>query len=188
MKKMFLLLMAVAMFASAFGLQVGMAQADGSLIVYEGSLFVWGKGIVFQFDAEGYRNKDVKNATIHIGSDFYDLFCWVLKEEGKIVCNAQGGLTQFAGETGIIYLGGQIFYVIIPGRAGAPEESEESFTCESGVPGADVTFFTSDETLETYFISGSTLAEVQDNAENWLGGYLISIVEIGELYCGQEPD
>ena len=120
MKKIFLLLMVLAVFTSAFGLQVATAQADGSLIVYEGGLFVWGKGIVFQFDAEGYRNKDLQNANILVGSDFYDLFCWVLKGEGKIVCNAQGDLTQFAGQTGIIYLGGQVFYVIIPARPGSP--------------------------------------------------------------------
>lgn len=186
MKKLFFLLMAVSLFVSALGVQVRPVRAEG-YIEYEHTQFVWGTGIVFTFSAEGFRNKDVKNASILIGSDYYDLYCWVRKEENKILCVARGGLTEFAGQMGIIYLGGQFFYVIIPGKAGTPVEGK-SLTCPEGqVPGADVTFFTSDETSETYFVPGSTDAEVQNNAESYLGEYYVSIEEIGDLYCGKEP-
>jgi len=183
MKKIFSLLMALTVLGSALGLQVGTAQADGGLIVYEGGLYVWGKGIVFHFDAEGYRNKDLKDASIYVGSDFYDLFCWVTSDKEHIVCNAQGGLTQFAGQTGIIYLGGQIFYVIIPAKAGAPVD--ESLTCPQGqVLGADVLVDTG-EGYATYFVPGDTLADVESLAVSWFGQDYGGIS--GDLYCDVEP-
>lgn len=182
MKKIFLLLMTVAVFGSALGLQVSRAKAEG-YITYEGGQFVWGTGIVFTFDAEGFRNKDLKNATIYVGSDYYDLYCWVRKEEGKILCVAVGGLTEFAGKTGIIYLGGQIFYVIIPHKAGAPVD--ESLTCPQGqVPGADVLVDTGDG-YATYFVPGNTLADVESLAISWFGADYGGIS--GGLYCGVEP-
>jgi len=186
MKKIFLLLMAMTVFVSAFGVQVGTARADGgSLIIYSDGLFVWGKGIVFIFDATGYRNKDLKDASIYVGSDFYDLFCWVLKEEGKIVCNAQGGLTQFAGQTGIIYLGGQIFYVIIPARSDAPDGSEVPTCSEGEVLGAyyEVDFgFGYDG---PYFVPGDTLEEADLQAESWYGQSPFR--RISGLVCDQPP-
>ena len=160
------------------------AKAEG-YITYEGAQYVVGTGIVFTFDATGFRNRDLKNATILVGSDFYDLYCWVRKEEGKILCVAWGSLTEFAGQTGIIYLGGQIFYVIIPNKHGRPEESAQPLTCEEPeVAGADV-LVDFDGFLETIFVPGNTLEEVQNQAEGWFGNWSFEITS--GLYCGQQP-
>lgn len=183
MKKFLLLLMTLAVVASALGLQASRAQAAG-WITYADGAYVEGKGIVYVFDATGYRNKDVKGASIYVGSDFYDLFCWVTEDKEQIVCNAQGGLTQFAGQTAIIYLAGQIFYVTIPGR-GAPKEDAGPLVCPEGlVPGADV-FYDNGEFTGTTFVPGNTLAEVQSQAELWFEGFSIEIVS--GLYCNEEP-
>lgn len=186
MKKFLLLLMAFAVFISALGLQVNRAQA-ADWITYTDSAYVYGKGIVYIFDATGYRNKDLKNASIYVGSDFYDLFCWVTEDKEHIVCNAQGGLTQFAGQTAIIYLAGQIFYVTIPGRGSPKENIEDSpLVCPEGlVPGADVMVDFGDGPEGPYFVPGSTPAEVQSQAESWFSG--AEILSVGDLYCGEEP-
>ena len=163
------------------------AKADG-YITYEEGAYVYGKGIVFIFSATGYRNKDLKDASIYVGSDFYDLFCWVNEEGDKIICNAQGGLTQFAGQIAIIYLGGQIFYVIIPGKAGAPQDSQ-SLTCPQGQePGADVTFLTNVPSFVTFFVPGSTGSEVYSNATSYLGGFYVGIDSVGSPYCTEFGD
>jgi hypothetical protein len=184
MKKVFFLLLAVAVVVSALGVQVDRAKADG-YITYEDAQYVVGTGIVFTFSAEGFRNKDLKNATIYVGSDFYDLYCWVRKEEGRILCVAWGSLTGFAGQTGIIYLGGQIFYVIIPNKHGIPEQGDETLTCEQGlVPGADVTVDFGEFT-DTVFVPGNTFEEVQNQAESWFSEMDFEITS--GLYCSQEP-
>jgi hypothetical protein len=163
----------------------GKPRKGGGYITYEGAQYVVGTGIVFTFEAEGFRNKDLKNATIYVGSDFYDLYCWVRKAEGRILCVARGSLTQFASQTGIIYLGGQIFYVIIPNKHGIPEESDETLTCEDGlVPGADVTVDFGEFT-DIVFVPGSTLAEVQSQAESWFSELDFEITS--GLYCSQAP-
>ena len=183
MKKIFMLLATAAVIASALGVQVSRAQA-ADWITYEDSAYVEGKGIVYIFDATGFRNKDLKDASIYVGSDFYDLFCWVLKEEGKIVCNAQGGLTQFAGQTAIIYLAGQIFYVTIPSPGGPHDETP--LTCPQGqVPGAnyDVDFgFGLDG---PYFVPGADLTEVANQAASWYGSFPYQ--RTSSLICGVEP-
>lgn len=186
MKKLFFALMAVAVLLSALGLQVGSAKAEG-YITYENGQFVRGTGIVFTFDAEGFRNKDLKNATIYVGSDYYDLYCWVRKEEGKILCVAVGGLTEFAGETGIIYLGGQIFYVIIPARAGAPaDEGGGVPICEQGeVLGANYMVDFGSGYDGPYFVPGGTLAEADSQAQSWFGNF--SYYRVSGLVCDMEP-
>jgi hypothetical protein len=183
MKRILLLLMAAAVIVSVLGYQVNRAKAEG-YITYEGTQYVVGTGIVFTFDATGFRNRDLKNATILVGSDFYDLYCWVRKEEGKILCVAWGSLTEFAGQTGIIYLGGQIFYVIIPNKHGLPDN--QPLVCEQGlVPGADVTVDFGGGNIETFFVPGDTLANVQNQAGSWFGQWSFEITS--GLYCGQEP-
>lgn len=183
MKKLFLVLMSLIVLASSLGFQVSRARAAGS-IAYQDAAYVEGKGIVFIFAADGFRNKDLKNASIYVGSDFYDLFCWVTEDKEHIVCNAQGGLTQFAGQTGIIYLAGHVFYVEIP-HAGGPKE-ESSLVCSDGlVPGADVLVDFGEGDVFTEFVPGDTLAEVQSQAESWFSGMDFEIVS--DLYCGQEP-
>ena len=151
-------------------------------------VFVWGKGIVFVFEALGFRNRDVRGVELFVGSNFHDLGCTVNKEEGKIICVASAGLTQYAGQTGIIYLAGQIFYVIIPGRSlGAGAIS--SISCLEGTSaGADITFETGGGGTFSIFVPGSTRSEVQSNAESYVDGSdLIGIDSIGDLYCGEEP-
>jgi hypothetical protein len=184
MKKTWMILLAMALFVSALGVQVNRAKADG-YITFENAQYVVGTGIVFTFEAEGFRNKDLKNATIYVGSDFYDLYCWVRKAEGKILCVARGSLTEFAGQTGIIYLGGQIFYVIIPNKHGIPGQGDASLTCEEGlVPGADVTVDFGEFT-DTFFVPGNTAEEVQNQAESWFSEWDFEITS--GLYCSQEP-
>ncbi|MCC6298881.1 MAG: hypothetical protein IT314_06260 [Anaerolineales bacterium] len=187
MKKLFLVLMTLVLAVSALGLQVSRAQA-ADWIAYERSSFVQGKGIVYVFSAAGHNNKDVKGASIYVGSDFYDLFCWLTTDKEHIVCNAQGGLTQFAGQTAIIYLAGQIFYVTIPARGEPHESAAPPLVCADGmIPGADVMvdFGFGDGWEGPFFVEGSTLAEVQAQAETLYEEFLFKIV--GELYCILEP-
>ena len=63
MKKIFSLLIAIVVLASAFSFSASKAQAAG-LITFADGRFVWGKGIVFLFDASGIKNKDLKGANI----------------------------------------------------------------------------------------------------------------------------
>lgn len=184
MKKVSLLLVALAIVASALGLQASRAQAAGS-ITYANSAYVEGKGIVYVFDATGFRNKDLKGASIYVGSDFYDLFCWVTEDKEQIVCNAQGGLTQFAGQTAILYFAGHIFYVGVP-AASAPKEEAGPLVCPEGlVLGADVMVDFDGDLIGPFFVPGSTLAEVQSQAESWFEGWPFEIVS--ELYCSTPP-
>ena len=185
MKKIFLFLLAFAVFASALGIQVGRAKADG-YITYEGAQYVVGTGIVFTFSAEGFRNRDLKDATIYVGSDFYDLYCWVRKAEGKILCVAWGSLTEFAGQTGIIYLGGQIFYVIIPNKHGVPEEGSAVPTCAQGeVLGAEYMVDFGSGYDGPYFVPGNTLAEADQLAAGWFS--IFPYYRINGLVCDFEP-
>jgi len=183
MKKFFFVFMVLAVLASTLGLQVSRARA-ADWITYEDSAYVEGKGIVYIFSAAGHKNKDVKGASIYVGSDFYDLFCWLTSDKEHIVCNAQGGLTQFAGQTAIIYLAGQIFYVTVPGRGGPKDDT--SLVCSDGlVPGADVMVDFGGGPIGPFFVPGSTLVEVQSQAESWFSGAEIEIVN--DLYCSEEP-
>ncbi len=185
MKKLFLVLMLVAVFGSALGFQVAPARAEG-YITYEGGLYVYGKGIVFVFDNTDYRTRDLKEASIYVGSDFYDLFCWVSEEGDKIICNAQSGLTQFAGETAIIYLGGQMFYVIVPAKGGAPDKGEAVPTCEQGqVLGANYMVDFGFGYDGPYFVPGSTLDQADLLAESWFSDS--DYYRVGGLVCDREP-
>lgn len=189
MRKLLSLGLAIGVLISTFWVTAGKVQAAG-LITYRGGVYVWGKGIVFVFDASGYKNKDVKDASIFVASNFHDLGCTVNREDGKIVCVLGGGLTKHAGETGVIYLGGQVFYVIIPDRT-LPEEivAEEPLTCtETELMGAWVTFtvnffdffeFSFDE-----FVEGESPDAVESTAAQMMEGdpFLVSY-EVGEFGC-----
>jgi hypothetical protein len=184
MKKIFLVLVAAAVFISALGLHVDRAKADG-YITYEGAEFIIGTGIVFTFDGKGFSNKELRGSTIWVGSDFYDLYCWARKDAGQIVCVLRGGLTEFAGQMGTIYLGGQVFWVLIPHKYGPPGEGEVPLSCPDGlVPGADV-FVEFGEGTGTFFVPGETAEEVENNAQSWFGQFSYEIVS--DLYCGEEP-
>ena len=116
MKKIYSLLIAIVVLVSAFSFSASKAQA-ASLITFADGRFVWGKGIVFLFDASEIKNKDLKGANIFAGSDYHKMYCSFNEDIEQIVCVVSGGLTEFAGQTGVIYLAGQIFYVTIPDRA-----------------------------------------------------------------------
>lgn len=189
----------VMIIVSLFSLHTTRAQAAG-IITYGGSLFVVGKGTVFVFNADGFRNKDLRNVTIFVGSNFHNLGCSANKGDGRIVCVIRGGISdEYAGETGIIHLGGQIFYVAIPGRIERidPEEDEgeegsggsgESGCAEPTVSGADVEFTDIDQISSTEFVPGETLDEVNADAQNQLSqdpdlkGYKV----VSPLKCGEE--
>ncbi len=183
MKKLFLFLMAFVVTASLLGLRITRAQAAGT-VTYERMNYVPGKGIVYVFLASGFSNKEVKEGTsIYVGGELYDLFCWITSDKEHIVCNAQGGLTQYAKQTAVITLLGQTFYVTIPnGHARPVVDDSAPLVCEDGqISGADVEFTDSDffGTWEE-FVEGSTLAEVAATAS----GYGWSSFEIiSDLYC-----
>jgi len=198
-KKIFSLLIAMAVVASAFLFNASRAQAAGLISFLDGH-FVWGKGVVFLFEASGIKNKDLKGANIFAGSVHHKLHCSFNKEEGRIVCVATGALTEFAGETGVVYLAGQIFYVTMPtmglqpGASGTESEdeacSEEDEECEESedpgepgdpgnpppactspqVLGADVEFVDGEDVATTVFVPGETTGEVSANATGMLFG------------------
>ena len=186
MKNIISLVVAAVILASTFWVRTDSARAAG-LITYRGGAFVEGKGISFVFDAPGYRNRDVKGANILVHSSFYDLGCTVNREEDKIVCVLRGGLTEYAGETGIIYLAGQVFFVTIPGRIVLEEEeAEESGGCEEwGWFGAWVTFeYLEGEDYSEEFIEGESQEEVDAlAAELAAEDESITDYEVGEFGC-----
>lgn len=185
MKRSFSILMMAVLLVSAFGFSAKPASAAGGAISYRDGHYVQGKGVAFIFDASGYRNKDIKGATIYVGSDFFDLGCVVVKKESKIVCVVRGDITGYAGQTGVIFLAGQVFYVIIPGRSSS---DNGTFSCPEGtIMGADVTFETGGGDTVTFFVPGSTISEVQSNAKSYIDGSdIVGILDIGDLYCSEE--
>jgi hypothetical protein len=72
MKKISMVVMTVAILVSTLWFSTNQAGAAG-IITYQGGVFVSGKGVTFVFDASGYRNKDVKNASIFVGSNFHNM-------------------------------------------------------------------------------------------------------------------
>lgn len=188
MKKVLSLIVVLVSLLSLSPIQ---AKAAG-LITYAGGLFVPGKGIVYVFKASGFRKRNIKNASIFAGSNFHKLSCTVNVDDKKIVCVAGGGLSdEYGGETGIIHLAGQIFYVTIPYRIERKDTDEES---ESGcgepeVLGAVVQFEDTDGSSFTEFIPGDTLEDVEgaaaeDVVANELAGYDV----VGDLSCGSAPE
>jgi hypothetical protein len=185
MKKSLFFLIAAILLASTFAAQAGQARA-ASLITYVDGRFMWGEGVVFIFEGSGFRNKDVRETTIFAGSNFHDLGCTVNKEKTRIVCIGRGRLTEYAGQTGIIHLAGQLFYVTIPDRD--IRATAEALTCTEGtVAGADVTFRTGGGDTFVLFVPGSTTSEIQKNAESYVDGSDITgILSTGGIYCSQE--
>jgi hypothetical protein len=174
---------------SLFAGRAGTAQAAG-LITYAGGRFILGKGIVFVFKASGFKRRNIKNASIFVGSNFHNLSCSVNKDDGKIVCVARGGLSdEYGGEPGIIHLAGQIFYVTIPYRIERPESDEESGCEEPEVRGAKVQFEDVDGSFFTEFIPGDSLDEVEGAAgEEVIANELAGHQVVGALSCGSAPE
>ena len=122
MKKAFLFIMTLVLLLSLSPIE---ARAAGP-ITYSGGLFVPGKGIVYVFKASDFKRKDLKSASIFAGSNFHNLSCSVNAGDGKIVCVVRGGLSdEYGGESAIIHLAGQIFYVTIPYRIEREDPDEE---------------------------------------------------------------
>ena len=190
MKKILLSLIAAIVLVTTLGFRTGSAAAAGHITYVDGR-YVWGKGIVFVFKASGYRNKDVRGANIFVGSNYHKLGCTVDKEKENIVCVLGGGLTQFAGETSILYLAGQVFYVTIPDRT-IPEQTivvEPPLVCEEPeVLGATVVFRDHDHLPYTEFVPGNTVEEVDALADSWVDGeFWVSHDPVGDLGCGMPP-
>jgi hypothetical protein len=186
MKRFISLGMLLIVLAAALGIPAGAAKADG-FIVYEGAQFVVGTGIVFTFEGEAFRSRDFKGANIFVGSDFYDLYCWVRKGETRIVCVASGGLTEFAGQTGVIYLAGQIFYVTIPFKHGSAESGGQSLTCEDGeVLGAEYMVDFGSGPDGPYFVPGDTLDDADALAAIWFA-QAVDYYGVNGLVCDEEP-
>jgi hypothetical protein len=191
MKKVLLLAVAVMIVFSVLPLSAGKAAA-ASLITYVDGRYVWGKGIVFVFKASGYRNRDVRDANMFAGSNYHDLYCTVDKEKENIVCVARGGLTQYAGQTGIIYLAGQVFYVTIPDKTipkEAPVVEPPLLECqEPEVLGASVLFRDSFGNTFSEFVPGDTIAEVEARADMWVDGeFWVWHGPVNGLECGFPP-
>jgi hypothetical protein len=186
MKKFMSLVMIVAILVCTLWLSVGKTSAAGT-ITYTGAHYIWGKGIAFTFDVSGYRNRDLKNASLTIGSKSFDVHCRLNKEKDRIVCVAAGGLTQYVGTTGILYVAGYAFYVTIPDKPALQIGSGSGpLSCPDGTePGAYVIFRTGGgDTTPPQFVSGSTPAEVRNNAESWIDGSdIVGIKSIGSLEC-----
>ncbi len=189
MKKIMSLVMAIVVLTGTLWFSTGSVAADGT-ITYVGARFVWGKGVVFVFEASGFRNRDIKDASLSIGSNTFGLHCHVNKKAGKIVCVAGSGLTQYAGQIGLLSLAGHAFYVKIPDRPPLPPGAwNETLSCPEGLsPGADVTFGLAGGGTDTTFVPGATLSEVRDRADNWLGGMYVSVEAIGGLHCAVAPN
>ena len=127
-----------------------------------------------------------------VGSNFHDLSCTVNKERTRIVCVGGGNLTEFAGQTGIIHLAGQLFYVTIPDRVLPPaEEGNPPLVCgEFETTGAIVTLYYAEGQPDIMFVSGSSIADVQQTAQNWMDnseGYITDFEIVSDLQCGQIP-
>lgn len=155
-------------------------------------------------------NKDVKGANIFAGSNYYKLSCSLNKEEGRIVCVAPGMIAQYAGQTGIIYLARQMFYVTIPDirirqsaavSCGDPDE-DPCPTQEPGNPGnpgtppeactppqvlgANVEFEDA-EGFTTVFVSGDSLQAVNAHAIQMMAnsnGFWEAFQIVSGLQCG----
>jgi hypothetical protein len=101
-----------------------------------------------------------------------------------------GGLTKYAGQTGVIYLAGQVFYVTIPDKPSLPESvAAESLTCaENETMGAWVTFyfdfFGQFQFSFEEFVEGDSPGEVEQSVSNDISEnpFLVDY-EVGEFGC-----
>jgi hypothetical protein len=121
MKRLFSILMIVAVLASAFLFNVSKASAASYPTLVD-THFVYGKGIAFVFDTNGMkvRAPNLRGSVLYLHGNSYPLACWVNNIAGTIVCTVRGGLTEFAGDQGSVSLLGRLYSVIIPSRPEAP--------------------------------------------------------------------
>lgn len=170
MKKVFSLLVAFVVMATSLWFSAGIASAAALSVVLH---------------VPGATQDDVENATVFVGSEFYNINC-VLKdaETGKVVCKVS---EKFASEGATIYVAGQAFNVELPSTPnGSNKQEEQPLVCgEYEVSGADVQFtYTNTEYgTATFFVSGDTLADVVDNADSYVGRKFSSYSIVSGLYC-----
>lgn len=77
----------------------------------------------------------------------------------------------------------------IPNRT-LPKETTELDCGEFETKGANVTFYYAEGQPDTYFIPGSTLAELQQTVQSWMDdseGYITVFAIAGGLVCGAMP-
>jgi hypothetical protein len=112
------------------------------------------------------------------------------KDQERIVCVLGGSLTKYAGQTGVIYLAGQVFYVTIPDKPSLPESATaESLTCaENESMGAWVTFyfdfFGEFQFSFPEFVEGDSPEDVEQSASQMFSEdpFLVDY-EVGDFGC-----
>ena len=126
MKKIFSFLMVMSLLASVFVFNVSKASAASYPTLVDVH-YVYGKGIVFVFDANGMnvRAPNLRGSTLYLHGNSYPLACTVARASGMIVCTVRGGLTEFAGAQGSVSLLGRLYSVVIPSVPGVPPVVEE---------------------------------------------------------------
>ncbi len=116
MKKIFMIVMAMAVFAIALGVSVGTASAASSSVV----LYL-----------PGVTQQDLKDASVFVNSEHHDVECTLKDAEtGKVVCRVPG---KYAGQDVTLYVAGQVFFatVQVPNTPDALPENEP-LTCGDG--------------------------------------------------------
>ena len=169
MKKVFSLLMAVAVFATTLWFSVGTASAAALTVVLH---------------VDGATEANVKEATVFVNSEYHNAYC-VLQdaETGKVVCKVS---EKFAHEGAVLYIAGQAFYLELPSAPEVKTEEEQPLVCDVGeVAGAYVQFTYKSGGTVTYFVSGDTLSDVADHAERLKGFKFSSYTIDGGLFCSE---
>ncbi len=122
MKRLLSAVMIVTVLASALLFNVGKAQA-ASYPTLTATRYVIGREIVFafEFNVAKLRGPNLRNASLYLHGATYPLACTVNKDNGTIICIAQGGLSKFAGDRGSVSLLGHLYSVVIPAVPEQPE-------------------------------------------------------------------
>lgn len=104
MKRLLSAVMIVTVLASALLFNVGKAQA-ASYPTLTATRYVIGKEIVFafEFNVAKLRGPNLRNASLYLHGATYPLACTVNKDNGTIICIAQGGLSK-SQEAGVLSL------------------------------------------------------------------------------------
>ncbi len=102
MKKAFMLVMILAVMATAFGVNVGTASAaSSSVVIY----------------LPGVTQEELKGASIFVNSEDHTVECTLKDEEtGRVVCHVPG---KYAGEEITLHVAGQTFYAKVPAPNGS---------------------------------------------------------------------
>jgi len=176
MKKIFSLLMAVTIVATALAFNTRSASAAPlGLLVY----------------VEAFKGKDAGTqmpAQFWADSDWHSVYCVMTDTAGYVSCKFP---EKYSGQSVTLKLNDSlVFYVTVP----AKQENTTPTCTAPQVVGADVKFtigvpFFSASTV-TYFVSGNTLGDVATNAQAWVNnsnGYYTNYTIVSGLHCGVQP-